>query len=320
VLAVVLAKQAGVSAPTSLASSVTGVALAGANAVGVGADAGSGIAVFFGGGKTLALVSGAVAILAGGAAVSERMRTHDAEAALALAEQQRHEMQLQVDDLSTRLTQAERRAAEAEKDSGELLKAIDGAKPPTAASLGQKNTVAPPPNGDPQFEDERVVRERAYLQELARERAADARVRAKVEQEAAQLDPVHAFDRLIALAEDYLAKGDFQGAIRAYNRAMAMKPPELPISERVRQLQIALRGQNVPVDVTFISDGNTWVSITNIRQPEKFDGSKIMKLLPGDYVVLGRRKGYRDVALTLHVRGDAPPPTLTVICTESAGL
>jgi hypothetical protein len=39
-----------------------------------------------------------------------------------------------------------------------------------------------------------------------------------------------------------------------------------------------------------------------------------MRILPGDYEVIGRRKGYRDINLLLQVRAGTPPPVVTVIC------
>jgi hypothetical protein len=85
----------------------------------------------------------------------------------------------------------------------------------------------------------------------------------------------------------------------------------------VQQLHALLMAQNKPVDVTFKSDGNTWVSIQNFKQPEKMD-SKVIKMLPGDYQVVGRRKGYRDVEMLLQVRNGTPPPTVTVACNVSS--
>lgn len=69
--------------------------------------------------------------------------------------------------------------------------------------------------------------------------------------------------------------------------------------------------------VTLVSDGVTWVSITNVQPPAKFQ-TRTISLPPGDYEVLGRRKGYRDVRTSLHVRSGAAPGTVTVVCTESA--
>jgi tetratricopeptide (TPR) repeat protein len=124
------------------------------------------------------------------------------------------------------------------------------------------------------------------------------------------------YERYIEAAEQQANNAQFQIAIKSFNQAMAVKPSYLVNSERVNQLHNLLMAQNKPVDVTFKSDGDTWVSITNSRQPEKFD-TKVIKILPGDYEVIGRRRGYRDVIMTLQVRNGTPPPTVTVICTVS---
>lgn len=122
------------------------------------------------------------------------------------------------------------------------------------------------------------------------------------------------YERYIEAAEVAANKADFQGAIKRFDEAMAVKPTYLANSERVNQLRILLVEQSKPVDVTFKSDGSTWVAISQYRQPEKFDQQTI-KILPGDYEVLGRRSGYNDVRMTLQVRAGTPPPIVTVTCT-----
>jgi tetratricopeptide (TPR) repeat protein len=125
------------------------------------------------------------------------------------------------------------------------------------------------------------------------------------------------YERYIEAAEVLANRAQFQEAIRRFNEAMAAKPSYLVNSDRVQQLHQLLMAQNKPVDVTFMSDGNTWVSIQNFKQPEKMD-SKVIKMLPGDYQVVGRRKGYRDVEMLLQVRNGTPPPTVTVACNVSS--
>ena len=71
------------------------------------------------------------------------------------------------------------------------------------------------------------------------------------------------------------------------------------------------------VRVRLISDGQTWVSITKVQQPAQFQ-QKSVTLPPGDYEIVGRRRGYRDVENVLQVRS-GEQPTLTIICTVSAG-
>ena len=125
------------------------------------------------------------------------------------------------------------------------------------------------------------------------------------------------YDRYIEDAEQLANTAKFQDAIRRFNQAMAVKPSYLVNSDRVQTLHQLLMQQNKPVDVTIKSDGNTWVSIQNFRQPEKIE-TKVIRMLPGDYDIVGRRKGYRDVTMVLQVRGGTTPPTVMVACNISS--
>jgi tetratricopeptide (TPR) repeat protein len=125
------------------------------------------------------------------------------------------------------------------------------------------------------------------------------------------------YERYTRDAEQLASKAEFQAAIRIFNQAMSFKPAYLVNSEKVQQLHEMLMAQNKPVEVAFKSDGKTWFSITNYRLPSQFESSTI-KMLPGDYEVIGRRKGYQDVHMLLQVRNGVPPPTVTVVCTNSS--
>ena len=98
---------------------------------------------------------------------------------------------------------------------------------------------------------------------------------------------------------------------------MSLKPEYLPASERLTQLRDLLQTQNQPVEVTFKGDGKTWISITNFRLLGQAEETKV-KILPGDYEVIGRRKGYQDVLLLLQVRNGAPAPVVAVSCSLRA--
>lgn len=121
------------------------------------------------------------------------------------------------------------------------------------------------------------------------------------------------YERFIAAAYERADLADFQGAIRSFNEAMAIKPDYLVNSDEVEQLRSLLLAQSQPVDVTFTSDGRTWVSISNYRMLGQFTTTSV-KILPGDYEIIGRRKGYQDVLLLLQVRSGAQPPTVAVTC------
>lgn len=121
------------------------------------------------------------------------------------------------------------------------------------------------------------------------------------------------YEKLIEAAQERLARAEFQAGIRAFNEAMAIKPAYLAPSDKVQQLRTLLLEQNQPVEITFKSDGKTFVSISNYRMLGKFD-HQALKILPGDYEVVGRRKGYQDVLLLLQVRHGSPPPQVAIAC------
>ncbi len=125
------------------------------------------------------------------------------------------------------------------------------------------------------------------------------------------------YDKLIESAEQLANKAEFQPALRRFNDALTHKPAYLEYSDRVLQLRTLLQQQSKPVEVTFKSDGKTWVSITNYKTPIQTE-TMTLKILPGDYEVIGRRKGFRDVHMLLQVRNGTPLPPVTVACNVSS--
>ena len=125
------------------------------------------------------------------------------------------------------------------------------------------------------------------------------------------------FNKLVEVAEQRAQHAEFQIAIRSFNEAMAVKPAYLPLTDRVDQLRALLLAQSQPVAVTFNSDGDSWVSISNFRMLGKIK-SETVKMLPGDYEIVARRKGYQDVLLMLQVRNGTTPPPVNAVCTLRA--
>jgi tetratricopeptide (TPR) repeat protein len=121
------------------------------------------------------------------------------------------------------------------------------------------------------------------------------------------------YEKRIDAAEVLANKNEFQNARAQFNEAMAVKPDYLVTSERVQQLRSLIMAQSQPVDVTFKSDGRTYVQITNFKMLSQFD-TMVVKIFPGDYEIVGRRKGYVDTRMMLQVRNGVPPPTVTVAC------
>ena len=125
------------------------------------------------------------------------------------------------------------------------------------------------------------------------------------------------YNKLVDVAEEHVQKAEFQRAIRAFNDAMTVKPAYLALTDRVDQLRQILKVQSQSVEVTFQSDGNSWVSISNYKMLGKISSTTV-KMLPGDYEIVSRRKGYQDVMIMLQVRNGSPPPVVNVACSLRA--
>jgi len=321
-LGMILANQVAVSAPSGLALTITSAALA-ESAAGV-----AGFLAFLSSSKVVAGLGAGAAAAALTVAVVQHDGKKRAELELAAADQHRHALRIELDSANARLAQVEHRAAEAEKDSSDLLRAVEAVRTEQEAQTsrasksvlrgGTVGMVAGTSVGSLPEEHERLAQERLYQQQLAKHRAAEAKVRAKIEQDRLQQDAPTYFARLIETAEQLAQNGEFQAAIRMYNQAMQGKPAELPVSDHVKQLQAMLAAQNAPVEFTLTSDGLTWVSIVNIRSPQKLS-TTVVKTLPGNYEVVGRRTGYQDVVIPLHLRNSVPTPVVSVMCTVPIG-
>ena len=121
----------------------------------------------------------------------------------------------------------------------------------------------------------------------------------------------------LELTQQLVDAADYQGAIRRYNEAMQSKPTYIEITPDVARIREVLELNSRPVNITFLSDSRTWVSITNFRMLGKIQ-QETVALPPGDYEVVGRRKNYRDVLLTLRVRPQMSTNQVSVVCNVRA--
>lgn len=123
------------------------------------------------------------------------------------------------------------------------------------------------------------------------------------------------FERLLEDARSLAARADFQGAINSFNEAMANKPAYLELQSDQIELKEMLERQSKPVSVAFVSDTKTWVTVSGVQLLGKFTATTV-NLLPGNYEVIGRRKGYADVREFIRVRAGEIIEPVTVIATK----
>lgn len=97
--------------------------------------------------------------------------------------------------------------------------------------------------------------------------------------------------------------------------AEAVDPAGPRHRQEVAELRALIEASAALVRVTLVSDSETEVTVYRVGRLGKFDRRRL-ELRPGTYTVVGKRKGYRDVRLTLVVpRGGSPEP-LEVSCKE----
>lgn len=99
------------------------------------------------------------------------------------------------------------------------------------------------------------------------------------------------------------------------NEARAVTPQGPRFAELITRLDTLVVEASTPIRVTLESDGLTDVLLYRVGELGTFDNHTV-DLRPGTYTVVGRRKGYRDVRLTIRVAPGTPPSPVVIRCTD----
>jgi len=105
----------------------------------------------------------------------------------------------------------------------------------------------------------------------------------------------------------------FEEALELLVQASEIEPAGPRHRQRVEALDRLLDAAGALVPVVLLSDLETEVVIYKVGRFGSFE-RRDLTLRPGTYTVVGSRRGYRDVRLSLVVRAGDPPPPLTVRC------
>jgi tetratricopeptide (TPR) repeat protein len=97
--------------------------------------------------------------------------------------------------------------------------------------------------------------------------------------------------------------------------ARGFADPPARFADEIQRVEALLAAYSAPVNVVVESDGATEVAIQKLRTLGSFERLEL-ELHPGNYVVVGVRRGYRDVRQTLTVRPGGVQPTVVVRCTK----
>jgi hypothetical protein len=105
-------------------------------------------------------------------------------------------------------------------------------------------------------------------------------------------------------------------AEQALDQAREATPSGPRLQEQIATLDRVLREARTPIEIRLQSDGLTDVTVLRVGALGAFQ-EKSLALRPGSYVVVGKRRGYRDARKALVVRPGPSPSPLVIRCEEA---
>ena len=98
-------------------------------------------------------------------------------------------------------------------------------------------------------------------------------------------------------------------------RARATPNPGPRLQKQLVSLERVIVAARTPVSVTFVSDNATEVTLHKVGQLGHFERHSV-SIIPGRYVVVGRRDGFRDVRVEFDVTSEHQGAQITVQCEQ----
>ncbi|MDA0823803.1 MAG: hypothetical protein O3C28_15495 [Proteobacteria bacterium] len=113
------------------------------------------------------------------------------------------------------------------------------------------------------------------------------------------------------LADDNVRKG----ALAVLISAQSISSPGPKLSRQITQLSRAIETARTPIPVTLVSDGLTEVTLYKVGTLGRF-AEQSVSVIPGRYVVVGKRVGFRDVRVEFDVSPGHEDTTIIVRCEQ----
>ncbi|TNE76429.1 MAG: hypothetical protein EP334_08405 [Gammaproteobacteria bacterium] len=125
-------------------------------------------------------------------------------------------------------------------------------------------------------------------------------------------------DRIIKVLADPLRLSSskvLQQSRQVLADARGIKSPGTRLTGQIARLDQVLKAAVTPQTVEFLSDSDTSVTLYRVGELGQFN-RKQLTLVPGNYVAVGSRPGYRDVRVEFQVAQDGREKPVIVVCTE----
>lgn len=97
--------------------------------------------------------------------------------------------------------------------------------------------------------------------------------------------------------------------------AQGIKNPGPKLQEKIVRMEQSLHAAVTPIVVEMLSDQDTHVTLYKVGELGQF-GRKQLSLVPGNYVAVGSRPGYRDVRVEFRITAKGRDKPVVVVCTE----
>ena len=107
----------------------------------------------------------------------------------------------------------------------------------------------------------------------------------------------------------------FQQTLDVYYTGRAIDNPGPVLIEQLDSLEAFLENSQIPIDIQFVSDNLTDVTLLRVASLGAFERYE-MSLKPGRYVAVGKRAGYREVRQEFVVGFNQTPSLVIVKCDE----
>ncbi|MDP1520988.1 hypothetical protein Q8A57_08410 [Porticoccus litoralis] len=104
-------------------------------------------------------------------------------------------------------------------------------------------------------------------------------------------------------------------ATQVLQDARGIKNPGPRLREQISRLQKTIQTAVTPLTIEFLSDNDTHVTLYKVGELGQFN-RKQLELIPGNYVAVGSRSGYRDVRVEFQITATSRDKPVIIVCTE----
>lgn len=113
-------------------------------------------------------------------------------------------------------------------------------------------------------------------------------------------------EQIISAPDRLTNKAVYEETRQVYQQAVTIAEPGTRLDRQLSTVKNMLDLARQPVEVTLRSDNQTQVTLYQVGILGKFEETSLT-LLPGEYVAVGTREGYRDVRVQFTIEADHPP-------------